>query len=135
MTPRDRFSAPVIEDITEMEHTVQVNVKQLFQFKLWFLHLIGHNPNWLLSYYQFIPIYLFIYFCFLERERLKNVQFTRLKGSNKHSGPFHRHDPPPPNLTLLGDCIANLYKWYRLWFWYSVLCWQNSKAKIQTNGN
>ena len=26
MTPRDRFSAPVIEDIAEMEHTVQVNV-------------------------------------------------------------------------------------------------------------
>ena len=32
MTPRDRFSAPVIEDIAEMEHTVQVNIKQLFQF-------------------------------------------------------------------------------------------------------
>ena len=70
MTPRDRFSAPVIEDIAEMEHIVQVNVK---------------------------------------RERFKNVQFTRLKGSNKHSGLFHRHDPPPPNSTLLGDCIANLY--------------------------
>ena len=34
MTPRDRFSAPVIEDIAEMEHTVLVNVKQLFQFIL-----------------------------------------------------------------------------------------------------
>ena len=32
MTPRDRFSASVIEDIAEMEHTVQVNIKQLFQF-------------------------------------------------------------------------------------------------------
>ena len=29
MTPRDRFSAPAIEDIAEMEHTVQVIVKQL----------------------------------------------------------------------------------------------------------
>ena len=27
------------------------------------------------------------------------MQFTRLKGSNKHSGLFHRHDPPPPNST------------------------------------
>ena len=34
MTQKDRFSAPVIEDIAEMEHTVQVNVKQLFQFTL-----------------------------------------------------------------------------------------------------
>ena len=34
VTPRDRFSAPAIEDIAEMEHTVQVNVKQLFQFIL-----------------------------------------------------------------------------------------------------
>ena len=34
MTPRDRFSAPVIEDIAEMEHIVLVNVKQLVQFIL-----------------------------------------------------------------------------------------------------
>ena len=34
ITPRDRFPAPVIEDIAEMEHTVQVNNKQLFQFIL-----------------------------------------------------------------------------------------------------